>query len=179
MIAPRILVAGVGNIFLGDDAFGVEVIAELSRREQLEAVRVVDFGIRGLDLAYTLLDGYETVILVDAVPRGGAPGQVYVIETDTTGSAPTEGPTSPLIEAHRMDPARVLKLVTAMGGHVGRLLVVGCEPVPLDDFEDIHPGLSEPARAAIPVALREITRLVDEILARPKEHPHEMADNRR
>jgi hydrogenase maturation protease len=176
MVAPRILIAGVGNIFLGDDAFGVEVAAELSRRWLPDCVRVVDFGIRGLDLAYTLLDGYETVILVDAVPRGGAPGQVYVIETDVAATATSGGP---LIETHRMDPARVLQLVSTMGGQIKRLLVVGCEPVPLDDFEDIQPGLSGSAEAAVPVAVREIVRLIDEILTAPKEHPHEMANYRR
>jgi hydrogenase maturation protease len=79
MGVPRILIAGVGNIFLGDDAFGVEVVGALARQSLSASVCVVDFGIRGLDLAYALLDGYETVILVDAVPRGGEPGQVYVI----------------------------------------------------------------------------------------------------
>ena len=89
MSTPRILIAGVGNIFLGDDAFGVEVVAELAKYSLPEAVRVVDFGIRGLDLAYTLLDGYETVILVDAVPRGNEPGAVYVIEPELRRSART------------------------------------------------------------------------------------------
>ena len=82
MTMPRILVAGVGNIFLGDDAFGVEVVRTPGKRELPARVRMVDFGIRGLDLAYALLDGYEAVILVDAVPRGGEPGQVYVIEPE-------------------------------------------------------------------------------------------------
>ena len=76
----RILIAGIGNIFLGDDAFGVEVARRLVRRRLPDGVRVVDFGIRGLDLTYALLDGYEAVILVDAAPRGGPPGTLYVLE---------------------------------------------------------------------------------------------------
>ena len=88
MDRPRVLVAGVGNIFLGDDAFGVEVVQRLARRPLPAEVRVVDFGIRGLDLTYALLDGYETVILVDAAPRGGPPGTLYVLEPDVGDPAP-------------------------------------------------------------------------------------------
>src|SRR6516225_7125141 len=87
MEQPRILVAGIGNIFLGDDAFGVEVARRLAARPQPDGVRVADFGIRGIDLTYALLDGYETVILVDATPRGGQPGTLYVIEPDVGGPA--------------------------------------------------------------------------------------------
>src|ERR1700758_4827464 len=85
---PRILVAGVGNIFLGDDAFGVEVVQRLARRALPDGVRVVDFGIRGLDLVYALLDGYETVVLVDAAPRGGSPGTLYVLEPEPEADLP-------------------------------------------------------------------------------------------
>src|SRR6516162_9596523 len=110
---PRILVAGVGNIFLGDDAFGVEVAQRLMPRPQPEGVRVVDFGIRGLDLAYTLLDGYEAVVLVDAAPRGGTPGTLYVLEPDLESlTSSDEG--APMIETHNLHPARVLRLVAAM-----------------------------------------------------------------
>ncbi len=163
MSAPRILIAGVGNIFLGDDAFGVEVVWELAKRPLGEEVRIVDFGIRGLDLAYALLDGYEAVILVDAVPRGGAPGEFYVIEIDPMAFDAEVG-TSGVMETHHMDPAKVLQLVATMGGRVERLLVVGCEPVPLDEYEDIQPGLSATAAAAVPFAVERIERLVGELL---------------
>ena len=169
MSVPRILVAGVGNIFLGDDAFGVEVVWELAKRPLGEEVRIVDFGIRGLDLAYALLDGYETVILVDAVPRGGSPGQLYVVEAEPRFGAAEVG-ASPVMETHRMDPAKVLDLVAAMGGHVDRLLVVGCEPVPLDETADIQPGLSAAAAAAVPLAVERIERLIGELL-----EPHRQA----
>ena len=79
---PRILVAGIGNIFMGDDAFGVEVARRLSQRTLPAGVRVSDFGIRGFDLAYALQDGYETTILIDACPRGEEPGTLFVVEPD-------------------------------------------------------------------------------------------------
>ena len=111
---PRVLIAGVGNIFLGDDAFGVEVAQLLARRQLPDGVRVVDFGIRGLDLAYTLLDPYEAVVLVDAMPRGGRPGTLYVLEPECV---PAEGSEAiPLMDAHSLDPARVLRLVASLGG---------------------------------------------------------------
>ncbi|MGD9647606.1 MAG: hydrogenase maturation protease [Pirellulales bacterium] len=156
----RTLIAGIGNIFLGDDAFGVEVIAALAKHELPESVRAVDFGIRGLDLTFALLDGYETVILVDALPRGGSAGQIYVVEAELDDQAPPLDPTAPLIEMHRLDPAKVLSLVVALGGRLGRLLVVGCEPEPLDEATDIPPGMSDAVRAAIPVAVDVILELV-------------------
>ena len=165
MTSPRILVAGVGNIFLGDDAFGVEVVGLLAKRELPDAVRIVDFGIRGLDLTYALLDGYQTVILVDAVPRGGEPGQVYVIEPDVVCDSTPDPAAGPLIEMHRLDPAKVLQLVSAMGGSLGRLLVVGCEPTPLDDYDDIQPGLCEAVAVAVPIAADLVVQLISEALA--------------
>ena len=162
MDRPRILIAGVGNIFLGDDAFGVEVVRRLAQRPLPEQVRVVDFGIRGLDLTYALLDGYETVLMVDAAPRGGSPGAVRF----GTGRAAPPGPgeAAPLIETHGMDPVKVLRLAAAMGGTVGRLLVVGCEPAPADDVEEMQTGLSEPVRAAVDEAVGLIESLVAKVL---------------
>jgi hydrogenase maturation protease len=155
---PRILVAGIGNIFLGDDAFGVEVVRRLARREQPEEVRVVDFGIRGLDLTYALLDGYEAVILVDAAPRGESPGTLYVLE-------PARGEAARVpIEAHSMDPVKVLRLAEAMGGRVESLLLVGCEPTPIRDEEDMREGLSAPVEASVDEAVRLIESLVARLL---------------
>jgi len=161
MKRARILVAGVGNIFFGDDAFGVEVARRLARRELPEGVRVVDFGIRGLDLTYALLDGYEAVILVDATPRGGRPGTLYVLDI-TAGAAPAEG--APPIEAHGMDPLKVLRLAAAMGGRVGRLLVVGCEPEPSADADEMRAGLSDAVAAAAEEAVPLIESLVVRLL---------------
>ncbi len=158
---PRVLVAGVGNIFLGDDAFGVEVVQKLLQRATPHGARVVDFGIRGLDLTYALLDGYDAVVVVDAMPRGGVPGTLYVLEPDR-GEIAGEG--VPLIEGHGLDPVKVLRLAATMGARIEKLLVVGCEPSPADpnNFQD---GLSEPVRAAVAEAVPLIERLVAQLLA--------------
>ena len=139
MSVDRILIAGIGNIFFGDDAFGSEVAERLLRRPQPEGVRVVDFGIRGLDLAYTLLNQYEAVILVDAVPRGGQPGTLYVLEPEK----PTADTPDSLVEAHGMDPVKVLRLASAMGGQLGRVLLVGCEPHTPADPDDMQLEMSD------------------------------------
>jgi hydrogenase maturation protease len=162
MDRPRILVAGVGNSFLGDDAFGVEVVQRLARRPLPGGVCVVDFGIRGLDLAYALVDGYETVLIVDAAPRGGAPGTLYVLEPD--GPAPPENGAASPIETHGVDSVKVLRLAAAMGGPVGRLLVIGCEPGPMGDLEEMSGELSVPVRAAVDEAVRLIESLLMKIL---------------
>ena len=154
-----ILIAGIGNIFLGDDAFGVEVAQRLARQKLPDNVRVIDFGIRGLDLAYALLDGYDAAILVDAMPRGGAPGTLYVVEPEC------DGPPEAMIEAHALDPARVLRLAAAMGEPVRRVLLVGCEPTPLTDADDLSMGLSTAVAAAVEEAIRLIFSLVDKLRA--------------
>jgi hydrogenase maturation protease len=158
--SPRVLVAGVGNIFLGDDAFGVEVVQRLARRPLPEHVRVVDFGIRSLDLAYALLDGYESVILVDAVPRGGRPGELYLLEPDLS-AAVAGSEDAPLIETHNMAPAKVLRLAASQGAHVERLLVVGCEPATSEDPE-FATEMSAPVRAAVDQAVAMIESLLRE-----------------
>jgi hydrogenase maturation protease len=163
MTRPRILIAGVGNIFLGDDVFGVEVAQRLARGGLPDQVRVVDFGIRGLDLTYALLEGYESVILVDAAPRGGPPGMLYVLDVGGDGSTTTEG-ADPLIQTHGMDPVKVLRLAAAMGGTVGRLRLVACEPTPPAEADDLLGGLSAPVRAAVDEAVSLITSLVARLL---------------
>jgi hydrogenase maturation protease len=164
MTAARILVAGVGNIFLGDDGFGVEVVRRLARRPLPEGVRVLDFGIRGLDLAYALLDGYDTVILVDAAPRGGQVGSLYVLEPEIPTAA-DRGDTGLLADTHNLDPVKVLRLVAALGGQVGKLLVVGCEPAPAGDLNEMLEGLSDPVRAAVD----EAVPLIESLLVRLPE----------
>jgi hydrogenase maturation protease len=160
MSDQRVLVAGIGNIFLGDDAFGVEVVQNLARRPWPERVRVVDFGIRGFDLAYALLDGYDAAILVDALPRGEAPGTLYVIEPDLTE---LNGSDSVQIETHSMDPVKVLRLAHAMGDLPEQILVVGCEPAVLDPDEGGHMGLSLPVEAALHEAMQLVESLVRKI----------------
>jgi hydrogenase maturation protease len=160
--SPRILIAGIGNIFLGDDAFGVEVAQRLAKRAWPEGVRVIDFGIRSLDLVYALLDGYDTTILVDAVPRGGVPGTLYVIEPELAQAANGEPSGDVGIETHTMDPVQVLRLATTMGGKLGRVLVVGCEPTPLVAEDEMQMGLSPAAETA----LNDAAALIESLVAR-------------
>jgi hydrogenase maturation protease len=150
---PRTLVACVGNIFLGDDGFGVEVARRLAARELPAGVRVADFGIRGLHLAYELAEKrYETVILVDATPRGGEPGTVYLIEPDLDQLG-EQAPSA--ADAHGMDPQTVFALLRTLGGRPGRVLIVGCEPATTE--EGI--GLSDPVAAAVEEAVTLILEL--------------------
>ncbi|HST54230.1 MAG TPA: hydrogenase maturation protease [Pyrinomonadaceae bacterium] len=163
MTQPRILIAGIGNIFLGDDAFGSEVARALERRALPDGVRVVDFGIRGFDLVYALLDDYEATIFVDATPRGGEPGTLYTIEPDLSelDGLDAEGM---MVEPHGMNPLKVLAMVKSMGGQFGRILLLGCEPSPLLS-EEGYMGLSEPVRAAVDEAINVVESLVAKILA--------------
>lgn len=137
---PKVLIAGIGNIFLGDDGFGVEVISQLRDANLPEWVQVADYGISGIHLAYDLVGGYDTTILIDATPRGGPPGSVYLIEPDTSGAAGNAA-----LDAHGMQPDVVLRLLGLLGGDAGRVLVVGCEP---GDTEH-RIGLSEPVAGAV------------------------------
>ncbi len=159
---PRILIAGIGNIFLGDDAFGIEVVRRLSTQELPQNIRVTDFGIRGYDLAYALLDGYDTTILVDACPRGEPAGTLYVIEPDVSEfGGPEERQNA--VEAHSMNPLNVLRLATSMGGPLKRVLLVGCEPGTLGP-EEGQMGLSEPVEAAVDEAVKLVKSLIAKIL---------------
>ncbi|MGQ4418943.1 hydrogenase maturation protease [Streptomyces sp. SAS_269] len=164
MSAPpgRLLVAGVGNIFLGDDAFGPEVISALGRRPLPPGATVRDFGIRGMDLAYALLGGCATAVLVDAAPRGHRPGTLTLVEAE-----PPDGTVAP--EAHGLDPEKVLALATHLGEEpLPRVLVLACEPVVLPSGdEDILPGLSAPVRKAVGRAVDALHTLVPVLLADP------------
>lgn len=150
-MTARVLVACVGNIFLGDDGFGVEVAARLARRRLPDGVKVVDYGIRSVHLAYELLDGYDVLVLVDAVSQQtGPPGTLYVIEPDLEDVEPTPGDRLPpvMVDPHDLSAGGALSLVPALGGSVSRILVVGCQPGSVG--EGI--GLSEEVAAAVPLA---------------------------
>jgi hydrogenase maturation protease len=153
-VAASILVAGIGNIFWGDDGFGVEVAKRLSARPLPSGVRVVDFGIRSLDLAYALQDGYETTVLVDAYPHGQAPGTVSVLEPDLKELE--QG--APVVEAHALNPLSVLRMAAAMNGGLNRILLVGCEPETLGGDQG-QMGLSASVEAAVDVAVQMVLDL--------------------
>ena len=160
---PRILIACIGNIFLGDDGFGCEVARWLAVRELPPEVRLVDFGIRGFDLTYALLDGYDVTIFVDATARGeGAPGTLYTIEPDLAEIDDMEAHEM-MVEPHGMNPLKVLRLVKTMGGGFKRVILIGCEPAPLLS-EEGEMGLSEPVARAVDEAVRIVESLVTRVL---------------
>ncbi len=157
----NILVAGIGNIFFGDDAFGCEVAAQLIKRPLPEGVRVIDFGIRSYDLAYAMMDGPDVTIFIDATPHGQPPGTVSLIEPDLNFLDKTS---DEVVNAHSMNPVRVLQLLRSLGGQPGRLYLVGCEPAVLET-EDGAMGLSQPVQAAIPKALEMIESLMRDLFS--------------
>jgi hydrogenase maturation protease len=160
MSPKRILVAGVGNVFLGDDGFGVEVVRRLAGRELPEDVEVADFGIRGMDLIYALQEDYEVVIFVDAAPRGEEPGTVYLLEPEIEEDGEV------VLDTHGMDPVKVIKFARTLGARPGRTLVVGCEPkvvISRENYEEMLMELSEPVQAAVEEAVKLVESLVDKI----------------
>lgn len=159
-----ILVACVGNIFNGDDAFGVEVARRLLGVTLPDGVRVIDFGIRGIDLTYALMDGYDAVILVDAAQRGQAPGVVSVVEPDLNEAGDSTTPSDLALSPHELDPTKVLHLASALGGSCRRVLLVACEPLTLGGEEGVM-GLSEPVTAAVAVAVETVEELIDGMMA--------------
>lgn len=163
MTQRRILIACIGNIFLGDDAFGCEVARLLAESPLADGVTLRDFGIRSFDLAYALMDGYETTIFVDAAPRGGAPGTVYVIEPDRAQVDAIEAGTTSF-EPHGMDPLKVLSMVRSLGGEFGKIIVVGCEPQFTGEDGEGHMGLSPAVEASLGKAVEVIQSLVERLL---------------
>lgn len=147
----KLLIAGVGNIFCSDDGFGSAVAQRLAGTEFPAGVELVDFGIRGVHLAYQLLDGYDVLLLIDAAPHGQEPGAVSLLEVDQI--QPVEGA---VVDAHGMEPAAILGLLESLGGRVGRVLVVGCEPGSI--VEGI--GLTDPVAAAVSTAVGMVRRVV-------------------
>ena len=159
MSPPRILIAGIGNIFLGDDAFGVEVVRRLAAGPLSAGVVAIDFGIRGFDLASAIVGGYDAVILIDAAPRGRPAGTVYVIDVDLeTLRALATGP----VEGHALNPERVLQWVGEWGERVPPCRLVGCEPARFGSDENPQMGLSAQVAGAVEQALQMIHALIEE-----------------
>ena len=158
-MSERVLVAGIGNVFFGDDGFGVEVAQRLLDRVEPwpAGVRVGEYGIRGLHLAFDVLDGYDTLVLVDALPMGEAPGTVAVLEVDPSDVV-VDG--EPGLDAHSMSPAAVLSLLAGRGGSADRVLVVGCQPATIDGGI----GLSDVVQEAVPAAVGTVEGLIAELV---------------
>ncbi|MFC9873408.1 hydrogenase maturation protease [Nocardia salmonicida] len=156
-MTARVLVAGIGNIFLGDDGFGPEVVRRLPPHG--ETVRVVDYGIRGMHLAYDLLDPWDALVLVDAVPDRGAPGTLAVFHAapDPAGAAQ--------LDAHAMNPDAVFASVRALGGTLPPTVVVGCQ---VDSVEE-GIGLSDPVGAAVDPAVEAVVAVLARLVADPRE----------
>jgi hydrogenase maturation protease len=141
--APRILIAGVGNVFLGDDGFGSEAARRLAREPLPANVTVTDYGIRGMHLAFDLLDGYDALILIDAMPRGGEPGDVVVLEVGPEDLGSGE------FDAHGMQPSSVLAGLGALGGRLPRTFVIGCEPADVGEGMGLSPGVAAAVERAV------------------------------
>jgi hydrogenase maturation protease len=164
----RTVVAGVGNVFLRDDAFGVEVARLLAGRPRADGVEIADFGIRGVHLVYELLDGCDLFVLIDAAPRGNRPGTVTVLEVDPSDHPATAD--APLVDAHSLSPDAIFAMLASMGGRPGRSLVVACEPADVS----AGMGLSDPVKAALPHAVRA----VEDILAGNHVNGHQQEEAR-
>jgi hydrogenase maturation protease len=168
----RVLVAGIGNVFLGDDGFGVAVVQQLLQRDDIpDGVAVADFGIRGFDLAYEMLNRREATILVDAVPRGEPPGTVMVIDADPDSDTHDESPAAAsdheAFQGHAMTPAAVFRLVRTLGGEPGRVLVIGCEPESFGEPGVGRMGLSDTAERAVPAAVAAVLEVVHSLVDAP------------
>ncbi|OBI95086.1 peptidase M52 [Mycobacterium alsense] len=158
-MTTRILVAGIGNIFLGDDGFGCEVVRNADIPRDDSSVRVVDYGIRGMHLAYDLLEDWDTLVLVDAVPNRGSPGTLHVFRADLEADDEPDhasGSAAIGMDGHSMDPAAVFASLRALGGSPPYTVVVGCEAGSVE--EGI--GLSVPVAEAVPRAARAVGELV-------------------
>jgi hydrogenase maturation protease len=158
---PRLLVAGIGNIFLGDDGFGVAVAQRLAERAWPHGVDVRDFGIRGMDLAYAMQNDYDAVLFIDATPRGEPPGTLFVIDA----AIDADGPLS--VDTHGMDPVKVLALARALGRVPARVLVVGCEPsavIAAEAWDEMDMTLSAPVERAVGEAVPLVESLIERVL---------------
>lgn len=155
MLTGRTLVAGVGNVFLGDDGFGVEVARELALRPGRDGVEIGDFGTGGVHLVYELLDGCDLFVLVDAASRGCEPGTVTVLEVEPSDAAPAADG-APVMDGHGLTPDDIFAMLASMGGRPGRSLLVACEPA------DMGPrmGLSDAVQAAVPHAVRAVEEIL-------------------
>lgn len=165
MKKKRVMVAGVGNMFMSDDGFGGEVVKKMRQKNQPEGVEIRDFGTGGLKLAYDLMRGYDALILIDSSSRDEEPGTLYVIEPkeeDFNTDLEESGPINP----HDMDPVTVLRFVKSVGAWPARIVIIGCEPENVEDFEV---GLSDPVLAAVDKAAELVQETIQEIYNQSEE----------
>jgi hydrogenase maturation protease len=155
-----VLVAGIGNIFQSDDAFGVEVANRLAGRTLPPGARVEDFGIRGVHLAYELLEGYDGLVLIDAVPMGEPPGTLAIIAPEYDASGTSGDAMAPVVDAHTMNPEVVLASLARLGGKVEKVFIVGCQPANLQEGMGLTPAVA----AAVDDAVEMCCQLVAEIV---------------
>jgi hydrogenase maturation protease len=155
----QILVAGIGNAWLGDDGFGGEVAKTLLERGMPDGVTVLDFGSGGLDLAYEVMRGYDALLLVDVSRQGGVPGTLYVMEADP-GDVDGQIDDGQMLNPHGMDPETVLRFVKYVGGWPGRVMVIACEP---ETVEDVGMGLSDAVRASVARAADLVLETIGEL----------------
>ncbi len=160
----RVMIAGIGNMFMKDDGFGSAVVKRIANKQFPEGVEVKDFGTSGLKLAYDLMKGYDGLIFIDASARGEKPGTLYVIEpneSDFSHDLEEGGP----IDPHGADPVTVLRFVKSIGSWPGKVTIVACEPESVDEFEI---GLSDPVNLAIDQAVEMVEEIINEIYSEKK-----------
>lgn len=160
-MSGSVLIAGIGNIFQGDDAFGVAVVQKLAAIGLPDNIRLVDIGIRSIDLCFALLDGFDLTILVDATARGGVPGTLYVIAIGPD-DVPDLSEEVSMANSHGLNPLSVLALAKSVGAQFKKILLIGCEPLVLDHDESGHIGLSDVVEAAVNPAVQSILQLLSE-----------------
>jgi hydrogenase maturation protease len=158
-----VLIAGIGNVFQSDDAFGVEVAQRLAASSLPPGVRVEDFGIRGIHLAYELLEGYDGLVMVDAVPMGEAPGTLALIEPQPRGRGPAGMDAPALVDAHTMNPDVVLTTLSHLGGSVPAIFIIGCQPAHLGDGMGLTPAVAAAVDHAVRMCLQLVSEMVEPV----------------
>ena len=157
-----VLVAGIGNIFQTDDAFGVEVAQRLAGRDLPPGVRVEDFGIRGVHLAYELLEGYDGLVIIDAVPMGEPPGTLALIDPERPDGNDGD-PMAPVVDAHTMSPDVVLASLARLGGSVEKIFIVGCQPADLQDGMGLTPAVAAAVDGAVELCCQVVSEIVQPV----------------
>jgi len=159
----KILVAGMGNVLRGDDGFGIRVVEKLTKYHHLsEEVDIYEAGIGGIGLVQELMNGYDALIVIDAVEKGAEAGTLFVLEplehqTEIEAGKLHES----MVDMHYADPSKVLLMAKALNVCPPKVFLVGCQPEYVDDAVE---GLRLPVERAVPQAVKEVLALIDELL---------------